>query len=171
MVSSSRKSKVPRKTAVLLPQVQGSGGPGRKATFPRGDGDTSEEEEESASRSKEEDSRLTTEESDPLESDEPLDELDLLIDGEEQPEYLNQLAILGPGASFGEIALLTYKPRMATIKCLQKCHFMTLSKSAYNKSLAQIEWRKMTEKINFIKELPLFSKLTRTYLSKFTYAI
>ena len=80
--------------------------------------DSSEVEQAGAPTLPVEAARIATEATDPLESDEPLDEIDVLIHGEDQPEYLNQLAILGPGASFGEMALLTYKPRMATIKCL-----------------------------------------------------
>ena len=45
-----------------------------------------------------------------------------------------------------------------------------LSKAAYYRSLEAIEKRKLNEKINFVKQLPLFNRLTRTYLNKFTWA-
>lgn len=40
----------------------------------------------------------------------------------------NDVAHLGPGGSFGELALVQEKPRMATIKAIKRCHFATLSR-------------------------------------------
>ena len=114
-------------------------------------------------------SKAMSEESDPL-SDGPILRAEDLLDDDETPELVTDLARLGPGSSFGELALLLSKPRMSTIKCMSRCHFMVLSKKDFKKGLEQIEYRKLIEKINFIRELPLFSRLTRTYLSKFTYS-
>ena len=38
------------------------------------------------------------------------------------------IARLQSGASFGELALIDGKPRIATIKCLSRCHFITMTK-------------------------------------------
>lgn len=35
------------------------------------------------------------------------------------------------GKSFGELALITNKPRAATIKCLTECHFAVMNKINY----------------------------------------
>jgi CRP-like cAMP-binding protein len=43
------------------------------------------------------------------------------------------------GASFGELAFINEEPRAATIKCLTKCSFATLTKEEYNAFLSKIE--------------------------------
>jgi len=48
-------------------------------------------------------------------------------------------ARLSGGASFGELALLDGKPRMATIKALTNCHIMTITKQDYEKTLSAID--------------------------------
>ena len=58
---------------------------------------------------------------------------------------------------------------MATIKCLTRCHFAILTRADYQKSLLEIDKRRLNEKINFVKSLPLFESLSRTYMTKFTY--
>lgn len=73
------------------------------------------------------------------------------------------------GSSFGELALLEQKPRAATIRCLQNSHFMVLSKNDYNKVIGKIERRAYNDKINFLRNIPVLSLLTRTSLGKLTY--
>lgn len=58
-----------------------------------------------------------------------------------------ELAILDNGHSFGEVALIEQKPRLATIRCLQDSHFAVLSKKDFNKVLGIIERKKYNEKI------------------------
>ena len=48
-----------------------------------------------------------------------------------------EVARISPGACFGELALIDGKPRMATIKCVTRCHFLILDRSRYNKSLRE----------------------------------
>ena len=55
---------------------------------------------------------------------------------------------------------------MATIKCLKRAHFMILSKKDYLKSLEEIKFQRKLALVNYIKKLPLFYKLTRTYIGK-----
>lgn len=43
-----------------------------------------------------------------------------------------EINILGTGKSFGDLALLGSKPRMASIRCLEDTHFAVLSKSNFN---------------------------------------
>jgi CRP-like cAMP-binding protein len=45
---------------------------------------------------------------------------------------------LGPGKCFGELALITNKPRAATVMCLEDSQFATLDKASFHKSLAAI---------------------------------
>ena len=79
-------------------------------------------------------------------------------------EVVNEVAILGEGGAFGELALIYDKPRMATVKCIERSHFIVLSKTEYNGALSEIDRRKTNELINFIKMLPVFKKLSRTKL-------
>lgn len=80
-----------------------------------------------------------------------------------------ELAILDNGHSFGEVALIEQKPRLATIRCLQDSHFAVLSKKDFNKVLGIIERKKYNEKIQFLRSLPYFSQLTRASLGKLIY--
>lgn len=100
------------------------------------------------------------------------DEFGLLSDGNEvnpieliDPGFI-EIARLEAGGSFGELALIDGKPRMATIKCLKRCHFLVLSKKEYIKSLEEIKNKKKGVLVNYMRTIPLFSKLTRTYLNK-----
>jgi len=49
------------------------------------------------------------------------------------------VAKLSSGSAFGEIALINDMPRMATIICLQDCHFAVLEKSEFKWILATAE--------------------------------
>lgn len=40
-----------------------------------------------------------------------------------------QVAILSAGQSFGELSLISHKPRSATIRCIEDCRFAVLSKA------------------------------------------
>lgn len=57
-------------------------------------------------------------------------------------EVVNEVAQLGVGDAFGELALIYDKPRMATVKCIERSHFIVLSKTEYNGALSEIERRK-----------------------------
>jgi CRP-like cAMP-binding protein len=80
-----------------------------------------------------------------------------------------ELATLGAGKSFGDLALIGSKPRMASIRCVEDTHFAVLSKQDYNLILGQIEKKKLNEKIQFLRSSPFFSQLTKTSISKLTY--
>ena len=53
-----------------------------------------------------------------------------------------EIARIEPGVSFGETALVDEKPRMATIKCLTRCHFLILTKTYYLRALREIDKKK-----------------------------
>jgi hypothetical protein len=55
---------------------------------------------------------------------------------------------------------------MATMKCLKRCHLLVLSKKEYLKSLDEIKSKKKGVLVNYLRTIPLFGKLTRTYLGK-----
>lgn len=79
------------------------------------------------------------------------------------------MAILKDGDSFGELALISLKPRSATIRCLTNCKFAVLSKKCYEKVFLIKEKKKLTEKVGYLKDIPFLKDVTKTKLSKFTY--
>ena len=76
------------------------------------------------------------------------------------------VARLEPGGSFGALALIDGKPRMCTTKTLTRCHFLILNKADWKKAEKNIQKRKIEDKVNFIKRIPIFGKLSRTYLQQ-----
>lgn len=68
---------------------------------------------------------------------------------EEFKKKYDELAELRGGEFFGQVALIENKARMASIKCLEDCHFAILSKEDFNRALGAIEKRKYNERIQF----------------------
>ena len=71
-------------------------------------------------------------------------------------ELLTQVNILSTGASFGELALLSHKPRAATIICREDCDFAVLEKEDFVKILKYSEEKKLLEEMNFFASLVMF---------------
>ena len=73
------------------------------------------------------------------------------------------------GEIFGEVALQNEdKKRTATIICYENCIFGSLSKSAYNNCLRDIEVRKRRNYVNFILSFPIFTEMRwNTFESKY----
>ena len=72
---------------------------------------------------------------------------------------------VGAGGSFGALALIDGKPRMATFKCLLRTHFLVLSKQDWKKCEIDIKKRKTYDRVQFVKKVPVFGKLSTTYLN------
>jgi CRP-like cAMP-binding protein len=63
---------------------------------------------------------------------------------------LVQVKILYPGDSFGELALINNRPRLATIISLDSTtHLISLSKTEFNRILKRIEEHKMLREMGF----------------------
>ena len=60
------------------------------------------------------------------------------------------IARLGPGGCFGELALIDGKPRMCTIKCITRCHFLILNRSDYGKSIKDQDRKKRNDRVTVI---------------------
>eukprot|EP00347_Sterkiella_histriomuscorum_P021256 403334649 len=88
----------------------------------------------------------------------------------EQTQYLMEVVQLTAGKSFGELALIKNKPRAATIKCLQPCHFAIMNKTDYQKVLQRIEYKNLHKIVDFLHQVPFMSFMTRTTLSKLQYS-
>ena len=61
--------------------------------------------------------------------------LDLLEDGNVD------IARLEGGGGCGELCLIDGKPRMATVKCLKRTHFLILNKELYNAALNELNFK------------------------------
>ncbi|CDW81071.1 UNKNOWN [Stylonychia lemnae] len=89
---------------------------------------------------------------------------------EDLPPLFSEFTQLKAGKSFGELALIKNKPRAATIKCTEDCHFAVMSKTDYEKVLQKIELKKMQKIIDFLHQLPFFKVWTKTSLGKLHYS-
>jgi CRP-like cAMP-binding protein len=67
------------------------------------------------------------------------------------PVSMYEVAVLGKGKHFGELALTTNKPRAATVRCQTTTHLMVLSKHDYMKVLSRFEEANLREFVDFLK--------------------
>ena len=83
--------------------------------------------------------------------------LEPIDDTEEKPvDSLIEVNTLCVGASFGELALLSHKPRAATIICKENCEFAVLEKEDFLKILKISEEKKLFEEMAFFAKLNIF---------------
>lgn len=78
------------------------------------------------------------------------------------------IAQLKEGQAFGELALIQQKPRMATVRCVRKTHMIVLTKEAFDSVIGKMERRILNDKINFLRNIPVFKLLTKNSLAKIT---
>jgi CRP-like cAMP-binding protein len=78
---------------------------------------------------------------------------------------LIDIARILAGGSFGDGALKCGKPRLYTTKAITRCHLLVLHRDDWKATEKSIVKRKITEKVAFIKQIPIFSKLSATYLT------
>ena len=92
--------------------------------------------------------------------------------------YYKKVAEFKSGDSFGELALREEKglgTRAATVKCMTRSHFATLTKEDYLGSLKRIDARLIMELTEFLMHIPCFKDLqiwsfyVRTRFSYFYY--
>lgn len=75
-----------------------------------------------------------------------------------------EVARVSDGCTLGALALVDNRNRPCSAKCLEDTVFLVLTKNEYERSLREIDKRQEQKKVNFVKNIPLFSKLTTTYL-------
>lgn len=78
------------------------------------------------------------------------------------------IARIYEGGSFGENALRDGKPRFISVKCLERCHLLFISKAGFEKARDETDRKARNELVNFIKRIPLFESTTRTSITKLT---
>lgn len=87
----------------------------------------------------------------------------------DEEENYTEVATLKGGSSFGELALISSKPRAATIRAKTRSYFAVLGKADYQKVLLKIQEKELNKKIDFFKSLPIFQDWTRISVGKITY--
>ena len=88
-------------------------------------------------------------------------------------ELMIPFSHLGKGKTFGELALQINKDnphksitRAATITCITKCQFATMSKQDYQAILAKTDQKIMDRMIDFLRGVSYMKFLTRQQLQK-----
>ena len=95
--------------------------------------------------------------------------IEQIVEEEKEDENYKEVAILPAGTSFGELALISHKPRAATIRAKVDSHFAVLEKADYQKVYGVIQEKILNRKVNFFKNLTIFSDWTRGAVAKATY--
>lgn len=80
-----------------------------------------------------------------------------------------EVSTLTIGDSFGELSLLTNKPRAATILAQTDLSLAKLTKQDFARILQKVEAEKLDNKINFLRSITVFQNWTRESLQKLTY--
>jgi hypothetical protein len=77
---------------------------------------------------------------------------------------------LSTGGSFGELALLSNQPRLATVKSISDCYFAVLEKEDYGQMLKKHELRLMSQKLEFLGQLPFLNHHTLLQLRRIVHS-
>ena len=92
-----------------------------------------------------------------------------IIDKFNEIETMTEVSSLQDGDSFGELALLSEKPRATTVEAKEVSVLAVLSKQDFKKILSQEAEKKMKEKVNFLVGLPIFKGCTKQLIQKLSY--
>lgn len=85
-----------------------------------------------------------------------------------ETEY-KQLALLRQGECFGELALLTYKPRAASVICREEAHLAVLERNDYLRVLGKTHEGALQSKLALMMQLPIFAKWSKVALQGLSY--
>jgi CRP-like cAMP-binding protein len=83
--------------------------------------------------------------------------------------FLKEVATLGDGKAFGELALLTTKQRAASIVCTTNSHFMTLSKEQFEGIVQVMKKRELEAQIALIDMFNILAPLSKMTKQKLSY--
>ena len=84
-------------------------------------------------------------------------------------DFYREVATLGPGSSFGELALIQAKPRAATVVCKEPTVLAFLDRQAYDKVLRKLQQNQLGANVRFLQSVPFFRAWTKNSVAKFSY--
>jgi CRP-like cAMP-binding protein len=84
---------------------------------------------------------------------------------------LKKVSELKEGDSFGELALMNSKPRLATIKTITPCKFAILSKDEYKSILEALDKEEIETKIRQLDSIPFFTEYSRNFKYRLLFAV
>ena len=64
---------------------------------------------------------------------------------------------------------MSQKPRAATIQCTTEWWLALIGKNAYESVIGKVQKKQITQKINFLSNVPCLSYLGKTTLGRFSY--
>ena len=73
---------------------------------------------------------------------------------------------LKSGDSFGELALITDQPRIATVKCIKDTHFAVIKKEDYQRIYGKLQQAKIDQKVELLKKIPCLSTWGRNTIGR-----
>ena len=82
---------------------------------------------------------------------------------------MKEVARVGPGAHFGEVALLRNVPRSATVTATQECEFLVLDRETYSQVMKTEELSRIATNVKFMSGCLLFSKWSHNLIVKVAY--
>ena len=91
------------------------------------------------------------------------DEVELMF------EDFTEIGLLRTGNSFGELALISDRPRSATIHVLQRSSFLVLNKKDFTKILGSISERRLNLVVSFLQQVQIFTSISKSYLMRLAY--
>ena len=80
-----------------------------------------------------------------------------------------EIGILYAGSAFGELALISDKPRSASIQARERCSFLVLTKSDFKKILGVISENKLSLIVKFLQKIQYFHSWSKSSLTKIAY--
>ena len=82
---------------------------------------------------------------------------------------LEKVLTMGPGESFGELALINNKPRAATVIATTDLSLAVLSKKNFKYLLSKLTEKRLDDKLRFFHAHPMFGNFSKTSLTKLSY--
>jgi len=96
------------------------------------------------------------------------DNMYVVDQGELDVLYASEIvATLGPGNSFGEVALMYNRPRTATIKAKTECKLWAMDRNTFRRILMSDSIKRRALYESFLAKVPIFGRLFALVIIKY----